>query len=276
MMIGGTLVAVIGLFLASAYAESFFITNPNGHTVWKVGESVKISWNIIPGGPVVHSINLDLMSGHDGNATTLLNIATGLSPSSTSFDWVVPAAGIDSCLLNAVWVDDMMRKVGPNEWILPDEAWNKIGAQFPIHQLAFIKLTGVTDSFSTYVYNFSHRFVIKECGHHHKPTTSCSSKSSTSVTKSASSNASGATSAAGSVTGGANASNGSNATGGGAVQTGGSNNNSEGGEGNNTTEPATSSATLSTSTTRTTNGANNIKFDLSAVIVAISALALFL
>ena len=157
-----TAFSIIALFSLYANGEMFYITTPNGHTVWKEGQPVKIAWQIIPGGPAVRSINLDLMSGPDGNATSLINIATGLSRDSTSFDWTVPTQGINNCLVSAEWVNSMMRQSGPTEWILPDEAWGKIVANFPHHQLAFIKLTGVTDSFQSYVYNFSHRLVIKD------------------------------------------------------------------------------------------------------------------
>lgn len=102
-------------------ATDFYITSPYSVTSWKIGENAKITWRIIPGGPEISSVSIDLMDGDDANAHVLAPITSGLSPDSIQYEWTVPK-------------------------------------DFPQSPTAFIRLSG-SGSGST-VYRFSHRFSI--------------------------------------------------------------------------------------------------------------------
>lgn len=78
------------LFATSVVATDFYVTSPYDSVSWRTGKPAKITWDIIPGGPEVSSVSVDLMDGDDNNAHVLQPIASGLSPSETSCEWVVP------------------------------------------------------------------------------------------------------------------------------------------------------------------------------------------
>ena len=71
-------------------ATDFYITSPYDGITWSAGQRAKVTWDIIPGGPDVKSVNVDLMDGDDYNAHVLMPIASGLSPRETSASWIVP------------------------------------------------------------------------------------------------------------------------------------------------------------------------------------------
>jgi hypothetical protein len=71
-------------------ATDFYITSPYDLVSWKAGRSATISWDIVSGGPHVSTISVDLMDGNDSEAHVIQNIATGLSPDTTSVQWKVP------------------------------------------------------------------------------------------------------------------------------------------------------------------------------------------
>lgn len=82
--------AIASLFMAAAVATDFYITSPYDSVAWRAGKPAKITWDIIPGGPEISSINVDLMDGDDNNAHVIQPIASGISPGATSCEWVVP------------------------------------------------------------------------------------------------------------------------------------------------------------------------------------------
>jgi hypothetical protein len=76
--------------LKPAFTTDFYITNPYSVSKWRQNDNVKISWNIIPGGHDIESVNIDLMDGDDDNASLIANIGSSISASQTSFDWYIP------------------------------------------------------------------------------------------------------------------------------------------------------------------------------------------
>lgn len=110
------------LFATTVLATDFYITSPYDSVSWKAGKPAKITWDIIPGGPEVSSVSVDLMDGDDNNAHVLQPIASGLSPSETSYEWVVPES-------------------------------------FPATNTVFIRVRG--HGTTSDVYRFSHRFSIQ-------------------------------------------------------------------------------------------------------------------
>ena len=113
--------ALLPMLLGLGAATDFYITSPHSAVSWKAGQPAKITWDIIPGGPDVSSIAVELMDGDDTNAHVLLPIASGLSPQSQSVEWLVPA-------------------------------------DFPASSTVFVRVRG--DSSSQPVYRYSHRFGI--------------------------------------------------------------------------------------------------------------------
>ena len=77
-------------FISYTGAIDYYITSPYDAISWTIGKEATVTWNILPGGPVIESINVDLMDGNDMSANVVCNIATGLPPSATSATWVVP------------------------------------------------------------------------------------------------------------------------------------------------------------------------------------------
>lgn len=113
--------ALLPMLLGLGAATDFYITSPHLAVSWKAGQPAKITWDIIPGGPDVSSVAVELMDGDDTNAHVLLPIASGLSPQSQSVEWLVPA-------------------------------------DFPASSTVFVRVRG--DSSSQPVYRYSHRFGI--------------------------------------------------------------------------------------------------------------------
>lgn len=104
-------------------ATDFYITSPHSIISWKAGNSAKITWDIIPGGPDdISSVSVDIMDGDDSNAQVIMPIASGLSPLITALDWSVPA-------------------------------------DFPATSTVFIRVSG--QGGVAPVYRYSHRFTIK-------------------------------------------------------------------------------------------------------------------
>jgi hypothetical protein len=83
------LVAILHI-LGSAGCIDFYITSPYDAISWNLGQKAMVTWNILPGGSEVSSVNVDLMDGDDNSANVICNIASGLPPSSTSASWEVP------------------------------------------------------------------------------------------------------------------------------------------------------------------------------------------
>lgn len=137
-------VCILALTLTTVFATDFYITNPYAVTKWQQDETVKITWNLLPGGEEISSISIDLMDGDDINASVIMNIASYIPKDSTCFDWYIP------CNLQ------------------PSNTY-------------FIRLTG---NGKTPIYRFSHRFSIeKGCKWHSSSSTSNSSTSSSSSTR---------------------------------------------------------------------------------------------
>lgn len=78
------------LFLGTASCIDFYITSPYDVISWNAGEKAMVTWNILPGGPNVQGINVDLMDGDETTANVVSNIASNLPPSATSASWEVP------------------------------------------------------------------------------------------------------------------------------------------------------------------------------------------
>jgi hypothetical protein len=83
--------AIFAAIVGAVSATDFYITSPHSVVSWKAGQQARVTWNILPGGTDVSSVNVDLMDGDDKNAHVLMPIASGLSPQATSVDWTVPA-----------------------------------------------------------------------------------------------------------------------------------------------------------------------------------------
>jgi hypothetical protein len=92
---------------------------------WKAGSDAKITWDIIPGGPTVSSVNIDLMDGDDNSARVLMPIANGLDPQVTQYQWRVPT-------------------------------------DFPESSTVFVRVSGTGGN--AQVQRYSHRFVVKASG----------------------------------------------------------------------------------------------------------------
>ncbi|PJF19918.1 hypothetical protein PSACC_00269 [Paramicrosporidium saccamoebae] len=112
-------------YIAHVAATDFYITSPYAVISWKAGSDAKITWDIIPGGPAVSSVNIDLMDGGDPNAHVLMPIVSGLDPQVTQYQWKVPS-------------------------------------DFPESSTVFVRVSGTGGD--AQVQRYSHRFVIKGSG----------------------------------------------------------------------------------------------------------------
>lgn len=151
---------VFSVIVSTISATDFYITSPYAATKWRQNETVKITWNLLPGGEEISSISIDLMDGDDNNASVVMNIASYITKDCSHHDWYIP------CNLS------------------------------PSHTY-FIRLTG---NGNTAIYRFSHRFSIeKGCDWHSSSTsTTVTSNSaavrSTSTSKTSTSNQNGSSS----------------------------------------------------------------------------------
>ena len=86
------LAAFLLLFLLNHQikAADFYITTPWELTLFTAGQKQPIAWNILPRGPEIYGINIDLMDGDDEAANYLANIASNLPPDTVAYEWDVP------------------------------------------------------------------------------------------------------------------------------------------------------------------------------------------
>lgn len=80
------LLALLGIVACT----DVYITSPYDIIVWKLGKQETVTWNILPGGPVIEALDVDLMDGEEISANVICNIARGLPITATSATWVVP------------------------------------------------------------------------------------------------------------------------------------------------------------------------------------------
>lgn len=81
---------VSSIFLGLTHCTDVYITSPYNIIVWNLGKQETVTWNILPGGPVIGAFNVDLMDGDERSANVVSNIASGLPITSTSATWTVP------------------------------------------------------------------------------------------------------------------------------------------------------------------------------------------
>lgn len=84
-----SLLSIFLLFLSSVFAYDYYITSPYSISAWQAGSTEAITWDLLDK-RFADSITIDLMNGDLYNGNLIVNIASGLPGSASSFSWSIP------------------------------------------------------------------------------------------------------------------------------------------------------------------------------------------